>query len=317
MTPPGMMEPRAGMTSPKRRAWVDDFLQNTQLERRLSPHTVEAYRRDVIQFEDFLTEYEGSDSWSWRSVDRLSIRSFMGSLESGGSRRSSIGRKLSAIRAFFSFLQRTGRIDTSPARSIRTPRKERALPALLSEDRMCELLDQIGDTAFHEGTTIAFRRWAVLELIYSCGLRLSEVHRLGRRNIDDMPPQIRVLGKGNKERVIPLGVRAKQALNKYFDARGGAARGPAFLSVRGTRLSRRQIQRDVTGALKRVAEGEELSTHSVRHSFATHLLNRGADIVSVKEMLGHVSLTTTRIYTHTSLERLKRLHARAHPRGGD
>ncbi len=305
------------MTPEARRGWIDDFLRNTELERRLSEHTVDAYRRDVGQFEVFLTGYEGTDDWSWRSIDRLAIRSFMGSLESDGFRRSSIGRKLSAIRAFFSFLQRVGRIETSPARSIRTPKKERALPGLLSEDRMCELLDHVCDIAYHEQTPTAFRRWALLELIYSCGLRLSEVHGLERTNIDDSPAQVRVLGKGSKERVVPLGARAKQAIQTYFEARGGPARGPAFLSTRGTRLSRRQIQRDVTGALKRVAEGEQLSTHSVRHSFATHLLNRGADIVSVKEMLGHVSLTTTRIYTHTSLDRLKRLHARAHPRGGE
>ncbi|MXW56334.1 MAG: tyrosine recombinase XerC [Gemmatimonadales bacterium] len=300
-----------------RRAWVDDFLRYARSERRLSPNTVSAYRRDLGQFEAFVSAYEGTHDWSWSDVHRVSIRSFMGDLESRGLQRSSIARKLAAVRAFFAFLQRTDRVEASPARLVRTPRRDRTLPSFLSEEDARELLDTAGAAARRDGSAVALRRWALLELLYSCGLRLAEVQGLDVTAVDRRTGQVRALGKGGKERVIPLGRRASDALGAYFGKRGESASRAAFLSVRGTRLSRRQIQRDVTAQLARVAEGDRLTTHSLRHSFATHLLDRGADLVSVKEMLGHASLSTTRIYTHTSVDRLKRVHSRAHPRGGE
>lgn len=300
-----------------RRAWVEDFLRYARAERRLSPSTVSAYRRDLGQFEAFVSAYEGTHDWGWADVHRVSIRSFMGDLELRGLKRSSIARKLAAVRAFFAFLQRTDRVEASPARLVRTPRRDRTLPNFLSEEDARELLDTAGEAARRDGSAVALRRWAVLELLYSCGLRLAEVHGLDVTAVDRHTGQVRALGKGGKERVVPLGRRASEALGAYFGKRGESASRAAFLSVRGTRLSRRQIQRDVTAQLARVAEGDRLTTHSLRHSFATHLLDRGADLVSVKEMLGHASLSTTRIYTHTSVDRLKRVHSRAHPRGGE
>ncbi|WP_428276110.1 tyrosine recombinase XerC [Candidatus Palauibacter sp.] len=300
-----------------RRAWVDDFLRYARAERRLSTRTVSAYRRDLDQFEAFVSGYEGTHDWGWADVHRVSIRSFMGDLELRRLKRSSIARKLAAVRAFFAFLQRTDRVDSSPALLIRTPRKDRTLPSFLSEEDARELLDSAGEAARRDGSAVALRRWALLELLYSCGLRLAEVHGLDVTAVDRGTGQVRALGKGGKERVVPLGRRASEALGAYFGKRGEGDSRAAFLSVRGTRLSRRQIQRDVTAQLARVADGERLTTHSLRHSFATHLLDRGADLVSVKEMLGHASLSTTRIYTHTSVDRLKRVHSRAHPRGGE
>ena len=300
-----------------RRAWVDDFLRYARAERRLSPNTVSAYRRDLRQFEAFVSAYEGTHDWGWADVHRVSIRSFMGDLESRGLKRASIARKLAAVRAYFDFLQRTDRLEASPARLVRTPRRDRTLPSFLSEDDARELLDSAGEAAQRDGSAVALRRWALLELLYSCGLRLAEVQGLDVTAVDRRTGQVRALGKGGKERVVPLGRRASDALGAYFGKRGESASRAAFLSVRGTRLSRRQIQRDVTAQLARVAEGDRLTTHSLRHSFATHLLDRGADLVSVKEMLGHASLSTTRIYTHTSVDRLKRVHSRAHPRGGE
>ena len=300
-----------------RRAWVDDFLRYARAERRLSPNTVSAYRRDLDQFEAFVSAYEGTRDWGWADVHRVSIRSFMGDLESRGLKRSSIARKLAAVRAFFAFLQRTDRVEASPARLVRTPRRDRTLPSFLSEEDARELLDSAGEAARRDGSAVALRRWALLELLYSCGLRLAEVHGLDATAVDSRAGQIRALGKGEKERIVPLGRRASEALDAYFGKRGESTSRAAFLSVRGTRLSRRQIQRDVTAQLARVADGDRLTTHSLRHSFATHLLDRGADLVSVKEMLGHASLSTTRIYTHTSVDRLKRVHSRAHPRGGE
>lgn len=300
-----------------RHAWVDDFLRYARAERRLSPNTVSAYRRDLAQFEAFVSAYEGTHDWGWADVHRVSIRSFMGDLELRGLKRSSIARKLAAVRAFFAFLQRTDRVEASPARLVRTPRRDQTLPSFLSEEDARELLDSAGEAARRDGSAVALRRWALLELLYSCGLRLAEVHSLDVTAVDSRTGQVRALGKGGKERVVPLGRRASEALDAYFGKRGGSASRAAFLSVRGTRLSRRQIQRDVTAQLARVADGDRLTTHSLRHSFATHLLDNGADLVSVKEMLGHASLSTTRIYTHTSVDRLKRVHSRAHPRGGE
>ncbi len=300
-----------------RRAWVDDFLRYARAERRLSPNTVSAYRRDLAQFEAFVSAHEGTHDWGWADVHRVSIRSFMGDLELRGLKRSSIARKLAAVRAFFAFLQRTDRVESSPARLVRTPRRDRTLPSFLSEEDARELLDSAGEAARRDGSAVALRRWALLELLYSCGLRLAEVHGLDVTAVDSRTGQVRALGKGGKERVVPLGRRASEALDAYFGKRGESASRAAFLSVRGTRLSRRQIQRDVTAQLARVADGDRLTTHSLRHSFATHLLDNGADLVSVKEMLGHASLSTTRIYTHTSVDRLKRVHSRAHPRGGE
>ena len=296
--------------------WIDDFLRHAQSERRLSPNTVAAYRRDLGQFSAFLQAYEGPDESGRLYVDRVSIRSFMAELETRGTGRSSIGRKVAAVRSFFAFLQDTERVAASPARLVRTPRRRSGLPSFLSEERVRELLDSAGDAAVRDGTVLALRRWALLELLYSSGLRVAEAHALDASGVDLDRGEIRTMGKGRKERLVPLGRPAAAALGRYFAARPTGASPAAFLSRRGTRLSTRQIQRDVTAQLATVADGERLTAHSLRHSFATHLLDRGADLVSVKEMLGHASLSTTRIYTHTSVERLKRVHARTHPRGG-
>jgi len=264
-----------------------------------------------------VAEYHGGAGWSWDGLDRLTIRSFLGALESRGFARSSVQRKLAAIRAFYAFLHRTGRVDANPARLVRAPRRERPLPGFLTEDSAETLFEAVAASALEDGGFLALRRRALLELLYSCGFRLAEVQGLDRAAIDMTGGQARVVGKGSVERVVPVGSRALSALRDYLRVRPAGDSDAVFVSSRGSRLSRRQIQRDVTGTLDAVADGERLSTHSLRHTFATHLLDRGADLVSVKELLGHASLTTTRIYTHTSVERLKQVHARAHPRGGE
>ena len=296
--------------------WLEDFLRYAGKERRLSPNTIDGYRRDLGQFSTFLDGYLGSADWAWEAVERLWIRSFLGSLEARGLKRSSVQRKLAAIRAFYAFLHRSGRTDANPARLVRAPRRERPLPGFLTEDGAETLFGLIERVASEEGGVLPLRRRATLELLYSCGVRLAELQRLDVADLDLERGQLRVLGKGSVERVVPVGSRAVRAVREYLAARPEAPNGPLLVSARGTRLSRRQIQRDVGTALAAVADGERLSTHSLRHTFATHLLDRGADLVSVKELLGHASLTTTRIYTHTSVERLKRVHAESHPRGG-
>lgn len=308
-----------------------DFLRYVEKERRLSGRTVDAYRRDLTEFHRFLSRHL-EPGWEWGDVDRQAIRAFLGYLGARDLKRSTIGRKLSAVRVFFRFLHRTERVTANPARTVRAPRRERSLPGYVTEkqaDAMFELLRARAE----EGGFVAHRNRALAELIYSCGLRLAEVQDLDLQDLDPANRQLRVRGKGGKERIVPVGREAVAALREYLAARArrlrraggepdstawpGPPRAPVFVSIRGSRLSRRQIQRAVSRTLDVVAGGEELSTHALRHSFATHMLDRGADLVAVKELLGHASLSTTRIYTHTSVERLRRVYDQAHPRAGD
>lgn len=298
-----------------------------------------AYRRDLEDLCEFLAGHQGGSGWEWGELDRLDIRSFLGFLEGRGLARSSVIRKLSAVRSFYRFLHRTGRVEANPARAVRTPRGERKLPGYLTAPQAEELFEWLAADTAARGGFVALRNRALIELTYSCGLRLAEVQQLDRQDLDLNARQVRVTGKGDKERVVPVGRKAVEAVREYLGVlaeegpehhpgegesegeggqeggrEGGLPRVPLFLSVRGGRLSRRQIQRAVRETLDRVAEGQDLSTHSLRHSFATHLLDGGADLMAVKELLGHASLSTTRVYTHTSIEQLRRVYRRAHPR---
>lgn len=316
---------------------LSDFLRYVEKERRLSPHTVDAYRRDLSELRRFLDSYLGRREWRWDEVDRLAIRSYLGALAARGLKRSTVARKLSSVRSFYRFLHRTGRVAANPARTVRGPRKERELPGYLSGAQAEEMFELLHRRAHGDGGPLAVRDRALVEVIYSCGLRLAEAQQLDMGDVTLDEPHLRVRGKGGKERMVPLGRLAASALREYLDVRGGqgrrrrrdgegdgsdveasggseAGRSPLFLSSRGGRLSRRQIQRAVTSTLETVAAGEDLSTHALRHSFATHMLDNGADLIAVKELLGHASLSTTRLYTHTSVERLREVYRQAHPR---
>ena len=302
-----------------RAATVEDFVRWLTDERRLSPHTIEAYRRDLGQFETFAHDWQGERTWSWSDVDRLGIRAWLGELSELGRADSTIARKLSALRVFFAFLQRTGRRDESPARLVRARSGGRRLPAFLTRRQVDALFEPAGGSAGgagSEGGAVEARDRALLEVLYSSGLRLAELHGLDVADLDAGRGLVRVLGKGRKERIVPVGSAAVRAVKRYLvlTGRGAAGDGPLFLSERGHRLSRRQIQRVVGKRLARAADGEAMSPHALRHSFATHLLDGGADLMAVKELLGHASLSTTRIYTHTSKERLVEQYRMAHPR---
>jgi tyrosine recombinase XerC len=312
---------------------VDDFLRYAQTERGLSAHTVAAYRRDLGEFVGFLQGYLAAPEWSWETVDRMAIRSFLGSLQKRGLQRTTIARKLSATRAFFRFLHRTDRIPHNPARLVRAPTRSRKLPAYLSQVQADDLFVLLRAHAEQDGGFFSVRNRALMELLYSAGLRLAEVEALDLQGIDLRSRQVRVLGKGRKERIVPFGGPAATAIEAYLPERrrfveskrreeaersGSGPRptldAPLFVSRRGRRLSRRQIQRTVGNTLEKVAIGEGLSVHALRHSFATHLMDNGADLVAVKELLGHSSLSTTRIYTHTTTEKLRRVYRQSHPR---
>ncbi|MEN8143792.1 MAG: tyrosine-type recombinase/integrase [Gemmatimonadota bacterium] len=318
----------AGAARASRSAQAEEFLAYAEKERRLSPHTLAAYRSDIRDLELFIGPYLAKPGWDWPDVDRLAIRAWLGSLHDRGRRASTIARKLAAVRSLYRFLYRTGRCALDPARLVRTSRREHGLPGHLSRTQADELFSRLDERLVAGRDDIfSLRNRAIFELIYSSGLRLSEVHTLDIPDLDFERGQVRVTGKGSKVRIVPVGEVALRHIKRYLDARGdvtGPVAGPAagssaevrplFLSARRSRLSRRQIQRAVQELLDLVAQGEGLSTHGLRHSFATHLVDGGADLIAVKEMLGHASLSTTRIYTHTSREQLKKAYQQAHPR---
>ncbi|HET9985547.1 MAG TPA: tyrosine recombinase XerC [Longimicrobiales bacterium] len=299
---------------------VDDYLRHVAHGRQLSPHTVTAYRRDLTEFVGFLDKLYGSDEWRWEAIDRLSLRGYLGHLSRRGLSRRTIARKLSAVRSFFRWLHREEVVAANPARAVRAPKLEKHLPGWLTRSQM-QALFAVAENRAAENTFRGARDLAVLETFYSSGMRLSELQGLNWEDLDLVGDQVKVRGKGRKERIVPLGSVAVTALRRYrlrrdevVARRSGTDKHAVFLSETGKRLSARQLQNVIRAILDTVAEAGDVSTHSLRHSFATHLLDAGADLVAVKELLGHASLSTTRIYTHTSKERLKRVYDQAHPR---
>ena len=296
---------------------VDEYLRYIESGRQLSAHTVTAYRRDLAELCEFLDRRECGD---WGDLSRDDLRSFIGDLSRRELARRSIARKLSAARSFLRWLHREGRIESNPGRAVRSPKLEKALPAWLTSQQV-DALFEAAESAAAQGGFRAQRDLAVIETFYGTGMRLSELHGLDWGDLDLLGEQAKVRGKGRKERIVPLTGSAARALRRYELRRDEVVRSvkeadrrAVFLSERGRRLSRRQVQNVVRAFLDRIAEESGLSTHSLRHSFATHLLDGGADLLAVKELLGHESLSTTRIYTHTSKERLKQVYQQAHPR---
>jgi integrase/recombinase XerC len=300
---------------------VADFLLHLEKERDVSRHTLSAYRRDLEEFSEFLARYYGTQSWSWNGVDRLAIRGFLSHLTRKGLGRRSTARALSAVRSFYRFLHRQDLVEANPARGVSGPKLDRHLPSYLNRPQMTTLFEA-AETRAHSGAFTDVRNLAILELFYSTGMRLSELRGISRGDLDLLSQQVKVRGKGKKERIIPLGDHAQLALRNYEAKRDELLRsiGPKadrsafFLSARGKRMSERAIQNAVTILLDLVDKDAGLSTHSLRHTFATHLLDGGAELRAVQELLGHASVGTTQIYTHTSVERLKAVHQQAHPR---
>ena len=281
-------------------------------ERNDSPHTVKAYGRDVSEFAAFCDDFYGGP-WRWAGVDRLAIRGFLGALEQRGLSRRSVARALSALRTFYRFLNLTQGVEVNPAKTARTPKQEARLPAHLERDL---LFGEAERRAAAGGFTEA-RDLAMLELFYATGMRLAELASLSDADLDLVSDQVKVRGKGKKERIVPLGSHAGVALRRYFRRRDAVLTGDrraVFLSRRGARLTPRGVQLAIKRLLGTLTRGRELHVHSLRHSFATHLLDAGADLRAVQELLGHASLSTTQVYTHTSVQRLKQVYHQAHPR---
>jgi integrase/recombinase XerC len=288
---------------------VAAFLRYLDRERNASPHTVRAYAADLGQFQAHVAEETGRAA-ALKDVDHLVIRAFLARLHRSGVKKVSAARKLATLRTFFRYLCREGILERNPARALLSPRMERRIPAHLEESEVATLIEVPGET------DSARRARAILELLYATGIRCAELVGLDLGDVDLDARTIRVLGKGSKERIVPFGKPAAMALSAYLPARLNARpRSQAlFVNARGGRLTDRWVRQIVTQRVKQVAMTRRLSPHSLRHSFATHLLERGADLRSIQELLGHASLSTTQRYTHVNARHILDIYKKTHPR---
>ncbi len=289
---------------------ISRFLEYLRHERNASRHTVSSYARDLAQFAAFTREKE----LSFRQVDNIHIRGFMAELHGRKLKKSSLARKLAALRSFFQFGVSRGWISTNPARIVATPRQERRVPSFLSEEEMAGFLETP-----RTDRPLDLRDRALLELLYATGIRVSELVGIDEEDVNIQERLIRVKGKGKKERLIPFGRVAEERLKAYLKARPLLLRKRVgekalFLNYQGKRLTARSVQRMVDKYIRLAALKKKISPHSLRHSFASHLLSRGADLRVIQELLGHESLATTQKYTHLDLARLMDIYRKSHPR---
>lgn len=284
------------------------FCTYLEIERNCSPHTLEAYRRDLGQLALFVRAEKGEAATA-ADVDHLLLRRYL-ALLGKTAKKSSICRKLAAIRSFCKYLLRSGTLARNPAELIATPKKENRLPFHLDIDQVTTLVE-----APAADERYVLRDRAILETLYSCGLRVSELTGLDIGDLDLSGGMVRVMGKGGKERIVPVGSRAIAAVQEYLAGRGEpAGSGPLFLNSRGDRINRRSVARIVDAHVLRIAAFKRISPHVLRHTFATHMLEGGADLRAIQELLGHASLSTTQKYTHVGLDRLMEVYDKAHPK---
>ncbi len=284
---------------------IDSYIEEL-IRRKFSDLTVKSYKTDLEEFSSFLQK-NGKNHFS--EMDRKDIRAFMGELLSYGYKKSSVSRKLSAIKSFCKFLEKNKILKSNPSLSVKTPRTDKRIPSFLSEEQMVRMLDFSAlETEFD------VRNRAILELLYATGIRASELVNLDLSMFDMNSKLLRVYGKGKKERILPLAKTAFETLSRYISEVRGYKEGALFMSKSGKRLGQRDLQRIVKKAIVKVATLNRMSPHTLRHTFATHLLNRGANLRAIQELLGHESLSTTQIYTHVSVEKLKEEYKKAHPR---
>ncbi|MGN6546826.1 MAG: tyrosine recombinase XerC [Aureliella sp.] len=296
------------------RSEITQFLRYLATERNASDLTIKSYREDLFDLAEYLNEQLGGDRPPGEITPR-DLRGYLAALHEAGYARSSISRKLASLRSFYRFAQRRDLADTNPAKPLRNPRATRKLPHFLTSQEILTLLD-----APSKGDTLGLRDVAILETMYSAGLRVSEVVGLNQGDLEFEEGVARIRGKGRKERLSPLGRYAVDALQSYLPKRVLGKRepqgreAPVFVNRFGSRLTTRSVARMLEKYLKLTGLDLRTTPHTLRHSFATHLLDRGADIRSVQELLDHKSLVTTQIYTHLSTANLREVYNRAHPR---
>jgi len=290
-------------------AEIAAFLRHLDRERNASPHTVRAYGEDLEQFARHVRSELGREGRP-KDVDHLLIRAFLARLHRQGLKSVSAARKLATLRTFFRYLCREGVLDRNPARSLLSPRLEKRVPTYLDERDVSLLVEMPG-----EGLAAARGR-AILELLYATGIRCSELVGLDVAEVDRASRMIRVLGKGRKERIVPFGGRAGDAIDAYLPLRSQARprTDALFVNAQGRRLSDRSVRLLVRQRTQAVALARRVSPHTLRHSFATHLLERGADLRAIQELLGHASLSTTQRYTHVNTRHLLEIYNKSHPR---
>jgi integrase/recombinase XerC len=288
---------------------IAGFLRHLERERNVSPQTRRAYASDLAQLADHLRAELGREARPG-DVDPLLLRSFLARLHRGGLRRSSTARKLACLRTFFRYLCREGVLQANPARALVSPRLERALPVHFESTELGPLLDLPGDDL------ASTRLRALLELLYGTGLRCAEAVSLDLEDVDRNSRLLRVLGKGSKERVVPFGRQALAAIEAYlpFRQKTRPQTDALFVNSRGSRLTDRSVREQFKRRLLSVASERRASPHTLRHSFATHLLERGADLRVIQELLGHASLSTTQRYTHVDAKHLLEIYRKTHPR---
>ncbi len=292
---------------------INSFIEYLRIERNYSKNTIESYLIDISDFKDFLIEANG-ELPILDDIDYLTIRSYLAKLQGRQLARSTILRKLSSLRSFLKYLYRRGYVKIDPTSNLSSPKLQRKLPDFLELFEV-ELLLSAPDT----NTNIGLRDLAIMELLYSTGMRIGELLALDLNDLDITNAIVKVRGKGRKERIIPVGKTAIDAIKRYLEVRQELAsdkHSPAlFLSERGNRLpGSASVRRRIEKYAKTAGIKKKITPHTLRHTFATHMLNAGADLRSVQEMLGHVNLSTTQIYTHLTAERLKKVYEKAHPR---
>ncbi len=307
--------------------WIEQYLTHLRYQRDASEHTLRNYASDLYQFHEYLTHTPEGDPRpepELEQIDNLTIREFLGVLYRKQNRKVSVARKLAALRSFMKFLAGQGVISTNPARSVSSPKQEKRLPEHLTAAAVTELIEAPG-----KSTHFSLRDHAIIELFYATGIRVSELVGLNRDDLDLEGGFVRVLGKGRKERIVPFGGKAEEALRSYLRVRHeiyakGRQPGPGkadataaiFLSARGRRLTTRGVAVIMERHVVKLAQRLRVHPHTLRHTFATHMLDAGADLRSIQELLGHESLSTTQKYTHVSTEQLVRVYRSCHPRAG-
>ncbi len=297
--------------------YIKKYLYYLSSERNYSPHTVSAYEGDLNQFYEFLKRHFSGMPFKVANIDQVTIRLFLGDLLEDGRSKSSVARKLVAVRSFLKYLVKLNVIKHNAGLNVVSPRLPKKLPYFLDEASV-ERMMAIPDCSVMEG----LRDRAILELLYSTGIRLAELIQLNLDQVDFINDTIKIFGKGRKHRIVPIGRKAREAIKQYLKERDKQLyvitkeedRKALFLSARGKRMYPKGIFRIVNKYISAISEIEKKSPHVLRHTFATHLLNRGADLRAVKELLGHESLSTTQLYTHVTVNRLKRIYNQAHPK---
>lgn len=289
---------------------LEGFIAYLKYEKNASPHTISNYRRDLLQ----LAHYLESKKLSLKDIDNIVLRGFLAVLYDRGEKKSTVGRKLAAIRSFFQFCVRKRWMDDNPAKVVSTPKQDKSVPSFLSEEEMQEFLD-LPQTA----KPLDLRDKAMLELLYATGIRVSELVGICLEDVKFASRLIRIKGKGKKERLVPFGRTAEKSLRSYLRVRPLLNKEQVeettfFLNYRGQKLSSRSVERTVDKCIQRSAVRRKISPHSLRHSFASHLLSRGADLRIIQELLGHESLATTQKYTHLDLKHLLDVYRKSHPR---